>query len=164
MNIPKVIVDSNVLVSGMMSLSRRIKSPAAKILYLMINVEITGGGPWLPFLLSEPLFFEYCEQFSKARIRRNIEYTDPMISGVLGDVLDLGEHVAPKAHHASPDLKDNHVWDLLLDNPDSVLITGERLLCENPPASRKNDVVRPRDFDNRYVLSNIFPVLKELNT
>jgi predicted nucleic acid-binding protein len=42
-----------------------------------------------------------------------------------------------------PDPGDCHLWQLLATEPSAVLVTGDRLLLENPP--RENSVISPAD-------------------
>jgi predicted nucleic acid-binding protein len=44
-------------------------------------------------------------------------------------------------NESAPDPGDSHLWDLLETEPAAVLVTGDRLLVENPPQNRS--VVSP---------------------
>ena len=47
----------------------------------------------------------------------------------------------PKPDSPSPDRSDDHLWALLSAYPGSILVTGDRLLLENP--STRSSVISP---------------------
>jgi predicted nucleic acid-binding protein len=50
--------------------------------------------------------------------------------------------------HTSPDPGDAHLWSLLASEPDAVLLTGDRLLLENPRT--QNSVISPREWADNF--------------
>ena len=50
----------------------------------------------------------------------------------------------PEHHDGAPDVDDTHVWSLVENNPNYVLVTGDKLLLEH--RSPKSRVVTPRQF------------------
>ena len=49
----------------------------------------------------------------------------------------------PVISNMAPDLGDNHIWALLESQPHTQLITGDKLLIENPPVGAI--VISPRN-------------------
>ncbi len=140
--IPCVIVDTNVVVSGL--LSREARSPTSRIL----------AGMWwgkLEFVLSEALLDEYRRVLLRPRVRRCHGLSEEEIAQFLAVLrLRCRFRDPPKGPHLAPDRKDQHLWDLMDDDASLVLITGDaaiRLPEGNPYAGR---ILAPSEFVARY--------------
>jgi len=130
------VVDTNVVVSGLIGAAK--ESPAVFVLDAML-----GGG--LAYLLSQELLNEYSTVLRRANLMR--------LHGLSGEDIDrLLTHLVANAiwrepvirGNSAPDPADRHLWALLATFPGSVLITGDRLLLEEPPAP--GSVISPRHF------------------
>ena len=64
--------------------------------------------------------------------------------GLLADLAEKAIWYEPVIDSTAPDSDDNHLWALLESQPESQLITGDRLLIDNAPNREK--VVSPREF------------------
>jgi len=62
-----------------------------------------------------------------------------------GSVFDL----PPTAAHTCPDPRDQLLWDLLENNPEAVLVTGEGVLQRSDHFPGR--ILSPRDFVARYL-------------
>ncbi|WP_018870701.1 MULTISPECIES: putative toxin-antitoxin system toxin component, PIN family [unclassified Thioalkalivibrio] len=129
MNNRTYIVDTNVVVAGL--LSADAESPVCHILDDMLDAR-------LPFLLSPDLLGEYRRVLLRPRLTR--------LHGLeAGTIDDLLVHLTanaiwrepPPSPCAAPDPGDAHLWALLHLQPHTVLITGDRLLLDDPPAEGK---------------------------
>ena len=130
------VVDTNVVVSGLIGADE--ESPVVFVLDAML-----GGG--LLYLLSQELLNEYSTVLRRAKLMR--------LHGLRGEEIDrLLTHLVANAiwrepvarGNSAPDPADRHLWALLATFPGSVLITGDRLLLEEPPVP--GVVVSPRRF------------------
>ena len=63
---------------------------------------------------------------------------------LLTEIAANGAWRAPTSLGKAPEPGDNHIWDLLLMDENAVLITGDRLLLNHPPARRS--VITPADY------------------
>ena len=130
-----LVIDTNVVVAGL--LSRDGDSPVRRLL-----AGILAGA--FPFLLSPDLLAEYRRVLLRPAIRTRHGLTAGEVDNVLTDIAanaqvrDPGDHGVPGA----PDRGDDHLWRLLHAAPGATLVTGDRLLVEQPP--RFASVVAPR--------------------
>ena len=69
---------------------------------------------------------------------------DNELRALLVDIAANAVWREPEATARAPDAGDDHVWALLADMEGSQLVTGDRLLLENPPDGAS--VMSPRDF------------------
>lgn len=132
------IVDTNVLVSGL--ISRDPESPTA----CAINDMLAGR---LIFVLSPALLAEYRAVLLRPRISERHGLTEAEVDQLLIELTANAKWSEPAddPQHSAPDHGDRHLWALLHQHPEAILITGDRLLIENPrPGSR---VVSPADYD-----------------
>ena len=118
------IVDTNIIVAGLISAD--ISSPPARILDAML----TGN---LLYLMSAELLAEYASVLQRPRLTRLHGLTDNEIDRLLTELVANGiwREAVPAAD--APDPGDSHLWALLASQPGSQLVTGDRLLIENPP-------------------------------
>jgi len=117
-------IDTNVVVSGLISANR--DAPTCAILDGMIDGQFV-------FLLSQPLLAEYREVLLRPKIRKLHGLTEEEVDTVLTEIALNGAVRTPAlSAEKAPDLEDQHLWDLVLSEPGAVLVTGDRLLLENP--------------------------------
>lgn len=107
------------------------------------------GGDF-PYFLSRELLAEY-----SAVLRRLVRVhgrTDDEIDCLLAGLAANSVWHEPDAGDAAPaalDAGDNHLWALLAARPRGQLVTGDRLLIENPPDGAS--VVSPRYFPETFL-------------
>ena len=119
------IIDTNVLVAGL--ITRQAASPTSRILDAMLDGSLF-------FLVSGELLREYRNVLLRPRLAglHGLQETD--IDQLLVEITAnaIWRDPVPDKNHASPDPEDAHLWALLAAEPKAVLITGDRLLLENP--------------------------------
>jgi uncharacterized protein len=97
------------------------------------------------FVLSTALLDEYREVVQRPKLRKLHGLQDHEIERILEGISRNATWTEPTpSAFASPDPDDQHLWDLLTSRPDAVLVTGDRLLIENPPPG--SIVQLPREF------------------
>jgi putative PIN family toxin of toxin-antitoxin system len=119
------IIDTNVLVAGLITGER--SSPTARILDAMLSGSLF-------FLLSGELLREYRGVLLRPRLFRLHALNEIEVDQLLGEITAnaIYREALPDKDHASPDPRDAHLWALLASEPISILVTGDRLLIENP--------------------------------
>lgn len=127
------IVDTNVVVAGLLSANRQ--SPVCLILDAMLDGR-------LPFLLSPALLGEY----RRVLLRPRLVELHGLDSNTIDDLLtELTANTIwrepPCTPNPAPDPGDDHLWALLASQPHSLLVTGDRLLLNSPP--RPGTVISP---------------------
>ena len=132
------VVDTNVVVSGMISVDPR--SPPSQILDAMLDGRLL-------YLMSGALLSEYSAVLQRPGMVRLHQRTDNEIDQLLTDLAANAVWREPSTSDAVPDKGDNHLWALLASQPGSRLVTGDHLLLDNPP--RPGSVVTPRDIVGR---------------
>ena len=119
------IVDTNVIAAGL--ITARPDSPTARVLDAM-----TSGN--LIYLLSPDLLNEYRHVLLRPKLVRlhglQALEVDQIIIELTANAIWRDPPAATK--HQPPDPCDSHLWDLLASEPSAILITGDRLLMENP--------------------------------
>lgn len=133
-----VVVDTNVVVAGLLSASDA--SPVARILDGMLTAAF-------PFALSEALLSEYRVVLLRARIRArhglNVDEVETLL-------VELAQHaivVTPVATFPAPDPGDQFLWELLAARADLSLVTGDRRLLHDPDMRAR--VLSPETFAKR---------------
>lgn len=137
MNRPAVIVDTNVVVAGL--LTADAASPVARILDGMLAAAF-------PFALSEALLAEYRKVLVRPRLRKLHGLAVAEIETIL---TDLAQHATvlnppPAAAPRAPDAGDQLLWDLLAARADLVLVTGDKRLLQDE--GMQGRVVSPLAF------------------
>lgn len=127
------IVDTNVVVSGLIGAG----SPPDRIVNAMLDGELS-------YALSADLFNEYASVLSRPAIARLHRLSDDELREFLEDIAANAVWRSPAPFAHAPDSGDDHVWALLADLDGGQLVTGDRLLLENPP--RGASVLLPREF------------------
>jgi len=134
----RVVIDTNVVVGGL--LTGEGTSPLA----IVVDGMLKGR---FPYLLSNALMVEYGAVLRRPKLRPLHGLTDDEIEEVLVALATNGiwrEPVAQGGDAAAPDPGDDHLWALLRIREAPVLVTGDQLLLENPPAFAS--VISPRSF------------------
>ena len=132
---PAAVIDTNVVVAGLITADAG--SPTARILDGMRRGAF-------PFLLSDELLAEYREVLLRARIRKLHGLSANEVDQILTEIATHAIVRDPQTRTGAPDRKDNHLWSLLLDQPESVLVTGDLALGRKPPPG--SDVLSQREF------------------
>lgn len=118
------VVDTNVVVAGLITNDRQ--SPVAQILDNMLSGRII-------YLLSPDLLFEYRTVLNRPRIKIIHNLTIDEIDILITELTANAVWREPSTEVKAPDPGDSHLWSLLAYQPDSVLVTGDKLLLRNPP-------------------------------
>jgi predicted nucleic acid-binding protein len=121
---PVAVVDTNVVVAGL--LTRDLASPVARVLDGMLAGRFA-------YLLSPALLREYREVLLRPAIASRHRLTPAEVDAVLTELVANARWREPASEPPAPDPGDRHLWALLAQR-DVVLVTGDRLLLESPPA------------------------------
>lgn len=140
MSPPALVIDTNVIVAGLISAGR--ESPVTRILDAMLDGR-------LPFLLSPALLAEYRQVLSRDGLMKLHGLQAEEIDDLLTDLAANAIWREPTTDRAAPDPGDDHLWSLLAVQPHGLLVTGDRLLRDNPP--RQGVVISPRDCVERFL-------------
>jgi putative PIN family toxin of toxin-antitoxin system len=135
MSAPAVIVDTNVVVAGL--LTKQATSPVARILDGMLAAAF-------PFVLSEPLLAEYRDVLVRPALRKLHGLTVAEVETLLTDIAQHAIVLAPAAAPPAPDPGDQLLWELLAARGDLVLITGDKLLLTD--VGMRGRIVTPQNF------------------
>lgn len=120
------IVNTNVFVAGL--LSQEKSSPTVRILDGMLLGVFA-------YLLSPALLSECRSVCMRPKISALHGLSEEEIDVVLTDIT---------ANALWRDPGDNHLWNLLEAEGAAILITGDKLLLDNPPSDRQ--VLSPQEF------------------
>jgi len=132
---PAVIVDTNVVVAGL--LTPHDASPVARILNGMLAAAF-------PFVVSEALLAEYHTVLVRPSLRKLHGLTVTEVETLLTDLAQHAIVLAPMAAPPAPDPGDQLLWELLSARADLVLVTGDKLLLQN--AAMQGRVISPHSF------------------
>lgn len=133
---PVVVIDTNVIVSGL--IGRERESPTTVILDAMLGGRFT-------YLLSLDLLAEYREVLLRPAIRRRHGLTDAEVEVFMTELALNGTlHDPGPATKTLPDADDSHLWALLENAAASVLVTGDDALRRRAPEPTR--VLSPRRF------------------
>ena len=136
MTIGPVVVDTNVVVSGLVT--RDPKAPTVRILHGMLRRDFN-------FLLSVALLAEYRSVILRPKIVQRHGLNEAEVNQLLTEIARSAiVREAPETDDQAPDRRDQHLWALLATREGSVLVTGDQALLENPPPVA--GVVSPRTF------------------
>ncbi len=136
MTLPAAVIDTNVVVSGLIGGERT--SPTTAILDAMLGGRFT-------FLLSLDLLSEYREVLLRPAVRGRHGLTDAEVEVVLTELALNGTlHDPAPSAAALPDTGDRHLWALLEDAAVAVLVTGDEALRRRAPEPTR--VLSPRQF------------------
>ena len=140
MSPPVFVVDTNVLVAGLITGSSR--SPVALVLDAMLSGTLV-------FLLSPALLDEYRSVLSRPKLVKLHGLTEAQIDQLLVELTANAIWREPKPGSAAPDRGDDHLWDLLSAYSGSILVTVDRLLLDNPP--KQSSVISPSTWLGDFV-------------
>jgi putative PIN family toxin of toxin-antitoxin system len=132
---PVVIVDTNVVVAGL--LTANDASNVARVLDGMLTAAF-------PFAVSEALLAEYRTVLVRAKLRKLHGLTIAEVETILTDLAQHAIVLAPVAAPPAADPGDQLLWDLLAVRADLVLVTGDKLLVQD--AGMQGRVVSPYAF------------------
>ena len=136
------IVDTNVIVSGL--IAGDPDTPPARILDAMLDGKLI-------YLMSGDLLDEYSAVLRRPHLVRLHGRTDEQLDRLLADLVANAMWHEPAVGGEAPDPQDGHLWALLASHPQGLLLTGDRLLIENPPGGAS--VISPRGFTDRFLPS-----------
>ena len=129
------IVDTNIVVAGLISADPG--SPPVQILDAML----CGA---LMYLMSAELLDEYSTVLHRPGVSKLHGLTADEIDTVLAELVANAIWREPVSATAAPDPGDDHLWALLASQADSVLVSGDKLLLENSPAT--SSVISARHY------------------
>jgi len=134
---PAVIVDTNVVVAGL--LTANDASPVARILDGMLAAAF-------PFVVSEALLAEYRTVLVRPKLRELHGLTIAEVETILTDLAQHAIVLNPPSLAAppAPDPRDQLLWDLLATKADLLLVTGDKLLLQD--AGMQGRVISPKVF------------------
>lgn len=136
MTLGPVVVDTNVLVSGL--LTADVNAPTARIVDGMLTREFN-------FLLSVELLAEYRSVMLRPKIAERHGLNEGELDTVLTNIAANGIVREPSVtEQQAPDRDDQHLWSLLACHAGSILVTGDLALVESPP--RGHSVLSPAAF------------------
>lgn len=135
MSLPTVIIDTNVVVAGLIS-----KNPVATVCQIL-DAMLSGR---LPYLLSPDLLDEYQQVLSRPKIKRLHGLNEQEVDCILEELAANAVWRDPSVSYDAPDPGDNHLWSLLKSQQGSILVTGDKMLSANPPG--KASVISPKHF------------------
>ena len=123
------IIDTNVLVAGL--ISGQVGSPTVKIVDAMLDGKLL-------FLLSPELLQECRAVLLRPKLLCLHGLNEKQIDHFLTEITAnaIWHDVVSDSIESAPDPGDNRLWKLLATEPSASLVTGDRLLCENPPQLR----------------------------
>lgn len=137
MSRPPVIVDTNVVVAGL--ITSQAASPVARILDGMLTAAF-------PFVVSPALLAEYHAVLVRPALRKLHGLSVKQIETILTDLAQHAIVLEPVAGLLAPDPGDQLLWDLLAARADLLLVTGDKLLLND--TSMQGRVVTPAEFFN----------------
>jgi len=121
---PVVVVDTNVVVSGL--LTAEPTAPTHRILNAMLDGRFN-------YLLSIELLAEYREVMLRPRIQKRHGLSARDVDVILQTIAANAMIRDPEVlGHGSPDPEDAHLWVLAKAQPGAVLVTGDQALLDHP--------------------------------
>ncbi len=130
-----VVIDTNVVVAGLLTADNQ--SPPARILDGMLNGRFI-------YFLSPDLLAEYRLVLLRPILISRHGLSIEEVDDLLEDLVAGAVWREPAKEAKAPDPGDNHLWALLACHPKATLVTGDRLLLENPLQGSK--ILTPREF------------------
>jgi len=122
------VVDTNVVVASL--ITNNTQSPVAQILDGMLTGKFV-------YLLSPDLLYEYRIVLNRPRLKELHKLSASEIDVLLTELTANAVWREPSVSVPAPDAGDNHLWSLLAYQPEATLITGDKLLLNNPPEFSK---------------------------
>jgi putative PIN family toxin of toxin-antitoxin system len=140
MSLPVFVVDTNVVVAGLITGADR--SPVAFILDAMLSGSLL-------YLLSPELLAEYRSVLVMPKLTKLHGLAEAEVDRLLVELTAnaMWREQKPATPVSNPG--DDHLWALLGARAGSILIAGDRLLLENPPA--RSLVISPKSCVDRFL-------------
>jgi len=139
---PPVVVDTNVVVAGL--LTARAESPVARVLDGMLIAAF-------PFALSEALLAEYRRILRRPSLRKVHGLTPDELDVILLELAQHGIVLPPMPAPPAPEPGDQHLWELLAAREDLLLISGDKRLQQDNIMGHR--VLSPATFVERWLPS-----------
>lgn len=119
------VIDTNVLVAGLVTGDG--VAPTVRILDAMLDGR-------LAYLLSPALLHEYRSVLLRPKLSRLHGMTEPQLDQLLTIIVAnaLWREPPDDNAHTAPDPGDRHLWALLAQESDCILVTGDQLLLQQP--------------------------------
>jgi len=135
--VPLFIIDTNVVVAGL--ITSNASSATARILDAMLDGK-------LMYVLSPALLQEYRQVLWRPKLTALHRLDDAQIDQILADITSnaLWRDPTGTATRPAPDPGDNHLWALLEHDRETILVTGDRLLLQQP--AHKHSTMLPATF------------------
>jgi len=140
MSPPVFVVDTNGVVAGLITGSN--DSPVASVLDAMLSGSLL-------YLLSPELLDEYRSVLVKPKLTKLHGLAESEVDQLLVELTANAIWRESKPASPAPDRGDDHLWALLGAYSGSILITGDRLLLENPPA--RSSVMSPKTWSHSFM-------------
>jgi len=140
MSPPVFVVDTNVVVAGLITGSG--DSPVA-------DAMLSGA---LLCLLSPALLDEYRSVLLRPKLVKLHGLAEVEVDQLLVELTANAIWREPTSASPAPDRGDDHLWALLGAYSGSILITGDRLLLENPPV--RSSVMSPKTWVDSFLDSD----------
>ncbi len=137
------VVDTNVVVAGLITGSSQ--SPVAMILDAMLSGTLL-------YLLSPVLLDEYRSVLLRPKLTELHGLAEAEVDRLLVELAANALWREPKPASPAPDRGDDHLWALLGAFSGSILITGDRLLLEHPPA--ESSTISPKTCVDRFLVAD----------
>ena len=139
MSPPAVIVDTNVIVAGLLTGNdaSRVVPNAARILDGMLAAAF-------PFVVSEALLAEYRTVLARPVLRKRHGLTVAEVEAILTDLAQHAIVMVSVAGSPAPDPGDQLLWGLLAARAELLLVTGDKLLIRD--AGMRGRVISPQAF------------------
>ena len=135
MSRPPVIVDTNVVVAGL--LTAQAASPVARILDGMLTAAF-------PIVVSPALLAKYHAVLVRPALRKLHGLSVKQIETILTDLAQHAIVLEPVAGPPAPDAGDQLLWDLLAARAELRLVTGDKLLLQG--FGMRGRVLTPAEF------------------
>lgn len=129
------VIDTNVVASGLISADPQ--ALVGRIIEGMLSASFI-------YLLSPALLDEYRAVLLRPKLMKYHGLSIIEVDRILEDVVSNAIWRDPHQSVAAPEPGDDHLWALMAAHKGCVLVTGDRLLLDNPPNFAS--VMSPRSF------------------
>ena len=103
----------------------------------------------LLYLMSGELLSEYSSVLRRPGLVRIHGLTDEELDRLLTELVANAMWRESALADRAPDSGDDHLWAMLASYPEALLVTGDRLLIDNPPGYAS--VISPRHFADSFL-------------
>lgn len=136
MSAPPAIVDTNVVVSGLLTAEHDAATR------LLLDRMLAGD---LYYYLSLELLAEYRDVLLRPDLQSLHGLADDEIDAILETLtVEAIVRTPSPTEHDAPDPDDRHLWRLAASIPDAAVVTGDGALLRESPSELS--VVTPRDY------------------